>query len=98
VLLIYINELYPIQIVGIGASFSSITGTLPNVFIPELINLCNRYNLNIMIFFCIICILGLVSSKFLRETRGCTLRERIEEFGLKDEDQKPEIELVEETS
>lgn len=81
VFLIYVNELYPTQIVGMGLSYVSALGTLPNVFIPELINVSDRHGINIMIFFCLVAALGLISSAFLRETRGLAPVEKILEFG-----------------
>ncbi len=82
--LIYVNELYPTQIAGIGVSYTSIIGTLPNIFLPELINLSNRYNVNVMIYFCAISIVGLVSSKFIKETQGCQPNEKIDELYKKE--------------
>ncbi len=84
ILLIYVNELYPTQIAGIGVSYIALMGTLPNLFLPELINLCNRYGLNVMIFFCIISIVGLIPSKFIKETKGLALTEQIKEIGNKE--------------
>jgi hypothetical protein len=66
VFLIYLNELYPTQVAGMGFSYVSVVGTLPNVFIPELITLCNRHGINIMIFFCFISLLGIFSSSRLK--------------------------------
>jgi hypothetical protein len=98
VYIIYLTELYPTQILGIGLSYTAIVGTLPNVFIPELINLCDRYNINIMIFFCITSGIGLTCSNFLRETRGCSPTEKIKEFGKNETENQVQLELVEEVS
>lgn len=81
VFLIYLNELLPTQVAGTGFSYASIIGTLPSVFIPELIAICDRHHINIMIFFCIAALFGLASSTLLPETRGKPPSEQIREFG-----------------
>lgn len=92
-LLIYINELYPIQVASIGLSFASVVGTLPNIFIPELITVSNRANFPFMSFFVVGSIIGIAASIPLRETRGHPAEEKIAEFGHV---HGGEVELVEE--
>jgi len=63
---IYANELYPVQVAGLGLSFACIIGSLPNVIIPSLINLANNNNFPFMILFCIGSVIGIVSILPLR--------------------------------
>jgi hypothetical protein len=93
VLLIYINELYPIQVASIGLSFASVVGTLPNIFIPELITVSNRSNFPFMTFFVVASFVGVAATIPLRETRGRSAEEKIAEFGVA---HGREVELVEE--
>ena len=62
---IYITELYPTQVVGLGIGFTATAGALPVMFIPELINVMNRSNFPVMILFCIVSGLELIASFFL---------------------------------
>jgi hypothetical protein len=80
-------------VAGTGFSYTSIVGTLPSVFIPELIALCDRHHINIMLFFCLAAILGIAGSALLPETRGRPPPEQILEFGKA---APVEMELVEE--
>lgn len=70
VLIIYINELYPVQVAGLGLSFSSIVAMFPNIFIPLIIEAFNKANISFMIIFIIFSSIGFVLSIFLKETRG----------------------------
>lgn len=70
VLYIYITELYPIQVGSMGLGFACIIGHIPNVVLPELINVLNRSNFSIMIVFSIISLISLVASAVTEETYG----------------------------
>ena len=80
VLFIYITELYPTQVIGLGIGFTATVGALPVMFIPELLNIIDKSNFPVMIIFCIVGGLYLVASFFLEETHGRPPTEKIKEI------------------
>lgn len=66
VLFVYITELYPTQVVGLAIGFTGVAGAIPVMFIPELINVIDRSNFPVMVLFCMVAVLYLVSNLFLK--------------------------------
>ena len=65
VLFIYITELYPTQVVGLGIGLTATAGAMPVMFIPELLNVIDRSTFPVMILFCIVAAIYLGASFFL---------------------------------
>lgn len=77
VLLIYINELYPVQVAGLGLSHAAIVAMVPNLFIPLVINAFNQINVSFMIIFIVFSAIPFLASFFLKETRGLKPIEKV---------------------
>lgn len=77
---VYMTELYPVQVVGLGIGLGCIVGSIPDIFIPELINVLDRLNFPVMLLFCLMSVLNLVGSSMLEETRGRAPRDKVLEI------------------
>lgn len=77
-LYVYLTELYPVQVVGLGIGLGSIVGSVPVVFIPELINVMDRANFPVMVLFCVFSCLCFGGSYLLEETHGRPPKDKIE--------------------
>lgn len=78
-LYVYLTELYPVQVVGLGIGLGSIVGLMPVVFIPELINVLDRANFPVMVLFCVFACLCFWGSYLLEETHGRPPKDKIKE-------------------
>jgi hypothetical protein len=79
-LYVYITELYPVQVIGLGIGLGSIIGSCPDVLIPEVINVLDRINFPVMLLFCLVSVLNFVGSWLLGETKGRPPRDKVEEI------------------
>ncbi len=77
ILYLYVTELYPSQVVGLGVGFGCLVGCTPAMLIPVLINIFNRVNFPVMTIFCAASFLSLVNSFLLPETEGRQPKDKI---------------------
>lgn len=70
VIYLYVAELYPAQVAALGLGFGCLIVALPNIFLPELINLLNKVGFKLMIVFCIVAAIAIGASVPLKETDG----------------------------
>ena len=84
VLFLYVAELYPAQVSALGLGFGCLMVAVPNVFLPEMINLLNRVGFKLMIVFCIVAAIAIAASFPLKETDGKHPDEKIEELAHKE--------------
>lgn len=77
---VYTAELFPIQVRGMAISLCCLFGMLPNTFLPELVHLMNKANINVMILGSVIAVVAIVASWAAPETLGVPPKERVEEI------------------
>lgn len=82
VVFLYVAELYPSQVAALGLGFGCLVVAVPNVFLPEMVNLLNKGGYSPMILFAIMGVFGVISSLPLKETDGKHPDEKIEELAL----------------
>lgn len=76
-LYVYTPELYPVQVVGLGMGLASIAGNLPDIFIPEAVNLLERSGFPMMGLFCVFSCLNFWGSFMLEETFGRAPQDKV---------------------
>lgn len=80
IMYIYIAELFPMQVRGMGFGMSCIFGQLPNAFLPELIHLMNKANFPVMILSSLVSLVSMVASWAGPETFGQQPKEQVDEI------------------
>jgi MFS family permease len=70
VAVVYVTELYPMQVASLGLSFGLAVSCIPNIFLSVLINYLDSINFPVMIIFCLSAICFMLVLPFTRETYG----------------------------
>jgi hypothetical protein len=73
---LYINELYPTRVTGLGMGTVSAFGSLASILSPFLLTLINANF--IMMIFCGFALIGAAVSLRLKETRGLDMKIEVE--------------------
>jgi len=70
ILYVFIFELYPAQVSVISFSLGSLMWNMPNIFLPELINIMNQHGFPVMIMTSIVIVIAMAALYPLKETYG----------------------------